>query len=221
MQNLTVAYSQNAPILRDVSFKLNPGEVLAVTGTSGSGKTTLGRAILQVLPADCTRTGSILWDGLDLTKQSTPTLRKLRGNVICCMPQQPAIALHPLIPVGFQVEDVLKSHGKYSSRSRTEAIQLFNRFGLSDKCFLKYPHQLSGGQLQRAAMVQSVICRPQLLIADEPFAAQDTVTRREIIDLFRLIRESFTLSILLISHDRQVVSAFADRVARLENGSVT
>lgn len=220
VQNLTVSYTPDAPALRDVSLHVDSGEVVALTGPSGSGKTTLALAILQVLPANSSQAGSIQFDGIELRESSARALRAIRGDAITCIPQQPALALHPLIRVGRQVENVLKSHGRYTSRSREEVIELFHRFGLGDECFQKYPHQLSGGQLQRAAIIQSLVCRPRLLIADEPFAAQDAVTRRGIIDLFRTIKQTFAPGILLISHDRQVVSALADRVATLKNGGI-
>ncbi len=221
VQNLSVAYSRSTPTLRGVSLCVQAGETVALTGGSGAGKSTLAWSILQVLPPDTTQTGSIRFDGVELMGQSAATLRALRGRAVACIPQQPALALHPLIRVGRQVENVLKSHGLYSAGGRNRILSLFHQAGLSEHCFDRYPHQLSGGQLQRAAIVQALVCRPRLVIADEPFAALDTVTRREILRLFQEVKQSLALSLLLISHDRQVVSAVADRVLALRDGKAS
>jgi ABC-type dipeptide/oligopeptide/nickel transport system ATPase component len=150
--------------------------------------------------------------------QSTRTLRGWRGRAMAYVPQQPGLALHPLIRVGRQVENVLKSHNIYSGGSRAGILSLFEQVGLSEKCYSRYPHELSGGQLQRAAIVQALICRPRFLIADEPFAALDTVTRGEILKLLGEVKQAFGLSLLLISHDRQVAAAIADRILVLKDG---
>jgi ABC-type glutathione transport system ATPase component len=191
---------------------------VALTGPSGTGKTTVAWSILRLLPADCRQSGSIRLEGCELMGESVRALRRIRGNTVACIPQQPALSLHPLIRVGAQVEDVLKSHGRFSTRSHEDALDLFRRLGLSEDCFKRYPHQLSGGQLQRAAIARALICRPRLLIADEPFAALDTVTRRETMELFREIKDAFSLSLLLISHDPQDVSALTSRVLVLGQG---
>jgi len=177
-------------------------------------------SILRLLPADCAQSGSIRFEGRELLGEDARALRSLRGNAVACVPQQPGLSLHPLIRVGTQVEDVLKSHGRFSTRGHADALDLFRRLGLSEDCFRRYPHQLSGGQLQRAAIARALICRPRLLIADEPFAALDTVARRETMALFREIKDAFSLSLLLISHDPQAVSALASRVLVLREGRV-
>jgi len=220
IQNLRVNYAGDTDTLRDLCLQIAPGETVALTGPSGTGKSTVVWSILQLLPRDCIVSGSIKFDGVDLRTQSAAVLQRLRGGDISCIPQQPALAAHPLIRLGRQIEDVLKSHHVYSTNSRREILEFFRRVGLPEDCFTRYPHQLSGGQLQRAAIAQALVCRPKLLIADEPFAALDSLTQQDVLSLFREIKNSFALSMLLISHDPRPVSALADRVLALENGGI-
>jgi ABC-type glutathione transport system ATPase component len=219
IRDLGVGYPGGRPVLWDLNLDLRSGETVALTGQSGSGKSTVAHSILQVLPKDCMQRGSIRFEGIELMGQNEKALRPLRGKRIAAVSQQPAIALHPLIPVGRQIEDVLRAHSLYTPQSRGTVIELLSRLGLDQSCFGRYPHELSGGQLQRAAIVQALICEPQLLIADEPFAALDTVTRSELCELLRTIK-NFPLTLLLISHDVLAVSTLADRVMVLRDGQV-
>jgi peptide/nickel transport system ATP-binding protein len=209
------------PIFRDLSLSVRTGETVGLTGPSAAGKSSLVWATLQILPSGATLTGSIRLEDVELVGQKAQALRAIRGRVLACIPQQPALALHPLIRVGAQVENVLKSHGLYSTASRDRILGLFHRVKLSERCFHRYPHQLSGGEAQRALIVQALICGPRLLIADEPFAALDSPTRRELQTVFDDLKRNSAVSFLLISHDLELVAGMADRVLSLRNGKLS
>jgi ABC-type glutathione transport system ATPase component len=217
IRNLTVSYVGGNQVLCNLNLTLESGEAVGLTGPSGSGKSTVAYSILQLLPPHCSFSGSIRFNGMELVGQKQSALRKLRGKSIAAVPQQPAIALHPLIPVGRQIENVLRSHSLYTSGSRRSVIKLMERLGLSGESFHRYPNQLSGGQLQRAALAQALICGPQLLIADEPFAALDGVTQSEVCELLRSIK-NFQFTLLLMSHDVGALSSLTDRVMILREG---
>ena len=181
VRDLKIAYYSNDSTpwqaIDGVSFDIAPGEILGVMGESGCGKTSIALAMLGLLAKARTEiSGSILYRGKNLLATDERSLRRIRGAEISMVCQEPGIALSPLMPVGTQIAEVVHAHRNWSWRQcREEARSMLMRVGLqsTDRIFSAYPQQLSGGQLQRAVLAQALVCRPALLIADEPTASLD------------------------------------------------
>ena len=209
--------------LHDFRMDIARGEILGILGESGCGKSTLANAILRLLPAHATERGNILFQARDLGGMSESELRELRGRHISIIPQDPALALNPVMKVGNQIAEVLRAHLPLSSnerRQRVEQLLLDVGFDQPAVIYHAYPHQLSGGQRQKIVLAQAVACRPSLLIADEPTSKLDPPQRLEIVSLLSNIRQHYGTAILTISHDPGLIAAFADRVAVMYAGRI-
>lgn len=228
VRGLSVDYSsasgETIPALRDVSLEVRQQQVLGVLGESGSGKSSLSRAILRLLPANGkVVAGSVDYDGEDITRLTPRRLRELRGAGIALISQEPALALNPVLTIERQIIDVLRSHSRVSQQEameRTRAMLWDVGFPDPDRIGRAYPHQLSGGQRQRAAIAQALICRPGLLIADEPLSSLDTITQAEILDLLQKLKHEFNLTVIFITHNARVLSSLADQVAIMREGRI-
>lgn len=208
---------------RDMDYSLSPGEVLAIVGESGSGKSTSSMAILGLLPDNGRALGSARLAGQELIGADLQTLRKVRGNRIAVIFQEPMTALNPVYTIGFQIIEALQVHTNLSkSQARERALELLEMVELPDpqKAFDSYPHQLSGGQRQRAMIAQSISCDPLLLIADEPTTALDVTVQAEILDLLRNLHTRLNSAIILITHDMGVVADLADKMIVMKDGEV-
>ena len=225
VENLTVQYCpQGAPEIANVSFGIAHGEMVGLAGESGCGKTTLALSLLRVLPASArVVTGSIRFRGQELMALSERQLEKIRGAGISMVLQEPGIALHPMLPVGEQIADVMQAHKGWSrQRCREEATRMLLRVHLEDvgRIYAAYPHQLSGGQRQRVVIAQALACRPDLVIPDEPTASLDSCAQSEILALLRELREHSGTAMLLISHNPSVLARLADRVMVMRAGRI-
>lgn len=228
VRDLAVTYSfrNTLPVhaLDGVSLQFRAGEVLGILGESGSGKSTLAAALLRSLPSHAARTsGSIFIGGRDLLQLSERNLRSLRGREISLIPQDPALALNPVLTVGSQIAEVLRAHLPLRVRQRRERVlQLLREVGFDrpGEIYSAYPHQLSGGQRQRVAIAQAIACHPSVLIADEPTSKLDATQQAEIVELLQRIRQQRRTTILLISHDPSLLAGFADRIAVMYAGRI-
>lgn len=228
IQNLSVSYLSSTgalcPVLSDVSFSLLPGEILGVLGESGSGKSTLAAALVRLLPPNGNITGgAVLFDGRDLLQAKSELLRQIRGGRIALIFQEPSLALHPTMPAGEQVRNVLAAHGsprKTALKEKTRQIfeELFAED--ADRIYRAYPNQLSGGQRHRILIAQAISCSPDVIIADEPTASLDPTTQMEILGVFRAIREKLGLAMIFVTHNPALLLDFADRVLILYRGRV-
>ncbi len=227
IRNLTIRYRSEVTereAVRRVSFDVAPGEVLGVMGESGCGKTSLGLALLGLLSKEHAEvSGSVTFRGDDLLTMKESSLQKIRGAEISMVYQEPGIALSPAMCIGMQVSEIVHAHRQWSwKRCRAETHSMLARVGLTptDRIFSAYPHQLSGGQLQRVALAQALISGPALVIADEPTASLDACTQSDFIALLRELKQSLRISLLLISHTPEIQASLADRLMVMKDGGI-
>jgi peptide/nickel transport system ATP-binding protein len=232
IRELAVSFATDAgtvDAVRDVSLDVAAGEVLAIVGESGSGKTVTARSILRLLPETALTRGGILLtskDGSathDVVTLTGARLGEVRGRDAAMVFQEPSTALNPVYPVGWQIAEGLRAHGKYSRKeAREKAIDVLRRVGIPDPEHRvdHYPHQFSGGQKQRIVIAQALVLDPGVIIADEPTTALDVTVQAEILDLLRRCRDEFGAAIVLITHNMGVVADLADRVAVMYQGRI-
>jgi oligopeptide/dipeptide ABC transporter ATP-binding protein len=228
VQDLHVSYSTlggaSYSALAGVSFQLMPKEILGVLGESGSGKSTLATSLLSLLPSNGKISrGSVLIEGKDILRMSTGELQQIRGKHISLVYQEPSVALHPTIRAGEQIYRVLAAHDsapKSTLRSKTRHVLASLFPEEADRISNSYPHQLSGGQRQRVLIAQAIACGPSLLIADEPTASLDSTTQREIVGVFRTLRDELGYAMIFITHNPALLAGFADRLLVLYSGRV-
>jgi peptide/nickel transport system ATP-binding protein len=214
--------------VRNVSFELTEGKTLGIVGESGSGKSVTALAIMGLLAESGKITqGEILFDTgterVNLAQVSKERMRQYRGDRISTIFQEPMTSLNPLFTCGYQIVEVLQLHQNLSKASATErAIQLFAEVKLPEpeQIIHRYPHQLSGGQLQRVMIAIAICCNPTILIADEPTTALDVTVQASILDTLRQLQQERQMSIMFISHDLGVIAQIADRVAVMYKGQV-
>ena len=209
--------------VRGVSFDIPSNRTVALVGESGSGKSVTAMAILRLLPDNATVRGGIRFDGRDLTTESLPAMRRLRGNDISVIFQEPMTSLNPVFTVGDQVAETLAIHaGLRGGSLRKRVVELLDEVGIPDakRATARYPHELSGGQQQRVMIAIAIACNPRLLIADEPTTALDVTIQKQILDLITRLKREHAMSVLFITHDLQVVGTFADEVVVMQSGEV-
>jgi oligopeptide/dipeptide ABC transporter ATP-binding protein len=216
---------QRIHAVNGASLEVRHGEVLGVLGESGSGKSTIAKASLRLLPKSAEITaGTIEFEGRDLLRLREQEMEKLRGARLAMIPQEPGLALNPVMKAGDQIAEVIRAHRDWSwKRCRQEAGTLLETVHLSSpdrQLYDAYPHQLSGGQQQRVVIAQALACQPALVIADEPTASLDSETEEEILKLLRELKADRKMSLLLITHDPKILPGLADRVAVMYGGRV-
>ena len=211
------------PILSDVRFDVNRGEVVGVIGESGSGKSMTALSIMQLLPYGTKVTGSIRLDGEDLLGKTEREMCSVRGADVGMVFQEPMTALNPVRSIGDQVAETVMVH-KGANRAEALAIarETLNRVGLPEDRFplSRYPHELSGGQRQRVVIAMAIALRPKLLIADEPTTALDVTTQAQILALLKKLVDEDGMGLVLITHDLAVVADIADRIVIMKSGEV-
>lgn len=200
-----------------VDFTLANKETLAIVGESGSGKSVTSLSILRLLPTPPGEIvgGEIIYNGRNLLEFSKKEMRKIRGNEISMIFQEPMTSLNPVFTVGFQIKEVLKTHQKMDKKQvEKKAIEMIKLVGIPnpEKCIDYYPHQLSGGMRQRIMIAISLACNPKILIADEPTTALDVTIQSQILKLMLDLKEKINTSIILITHDLGVVAQLADNI---------
>src|SRR2546423_12767204 len=208
-----------------VSLAIGPGETLGLVGESGCGKSVTAYAILQLLaapPAEYAG-GEIRFGGENLLALDERRLRRVRGNLISMIFQEPMSSLNPIMSVGRQVTEVILEHQAVSKQeARDRALEMLRRVRIPspEARFNDYPHQMSGGMKQRAMIAMALACKPQLLIADEPTTALDVTIQAQILDLLNELQSELGMSVLLITHDLGVVAETCDRVAVMYAGRI-
>jgi peptide/nickel transport system ATP-binding protein len=228
IKNLTTAFhlpEGDIISVSDVSLHIRPQEIVSLVGESGCGKTVTALSIMRLIaepPGKITQ-GEIVFLGSDLLKLSPHQMRKIRGNEIAMIFQEPMTCLNPLYTVGNQISEVFAKHKNYSRRRAwTSSVEIMQKVGISspEQRACQYIHEMSGGMRQRAMIAMALACNPKLLIADEPTTALDVTIQAQILDLMKNLQKEIGASILLISHNLGVVAEVAHRVAVMYLGRI-
>lgn len=213
------------PSVDGVSFEIDAGETVGIVGESGCGKSVTAMSILRLIPQPPGRIvgGEIRFEGKDLTKLPMPELRKVRGNDISVIFQEPMTSLNPVYTVGDQIMEAILLHQPVEEeQARTIALQMLERVGIPapEQRIDEYPHQMSGGMKQRVMIAMALSCKPKLLIADEPTTALDVTIQAQILELLAELQAESGMGVMLITHDLGVVAETCDRVVVLYAGRV-
>src|SRR5476649_2202681 len=227
IQNLQVTFPGHQAV-RGLNLTINTGETLALVGESGCGKSATALSLMRLVAEPGKISGRILFNGQDLLQLSDRQMRRLRGNAVSMIFQEPMTSLNPVLSIGQQIIETLRVHENLpAAAARARAIELLDLVKIPEpmRRVDDYPHNMSGGQRQRAMIAMAVACRPRLLIADEPTTALDVTIQSQILELLDTLRREFDMALLLITHDLGIVGQWADRVAvmyggeKLEQGS--
>ncbi|MGQ4274632.1 ABC transporter ATP-binding protein [Terrihabitans sp. B22-R8] len=211
-------------VTRDVSFQIQPGEIVGLVGESGCGKTVTGLALMGLLPPRTTEIeGQILLEGEDLARMSAREMRRRRGRKISMIFQEPMSALDPVFTIGEQITETLLAHRNVSRKeARDRAVDALNKVGIPEPAlrYNAYPHQLSGGMRQRAMIAIALVCEPRLLIADEPTTALDVTVQAQIVDVLGELCSRLGMAMLFITHDLGLVAQTCSRLVTMYAGEV-
>ena len=238
VENLSIHFedrSEREEVVKNVSFAVENGDILGIVGESGSGKTMTALTIAGLLKKHAVLDGGRVWlDDTDLLGLSEKEMRRVQGNEISMVFQEPMTALNPTMRIGKQVEEALLLHSRRSRRDRGGRLRMERReqrelalraleeveLEHPEQLYKKYPHELSGGMRQRVMIAAAIVCRPKLLIADEPTTALDVRTQENILQLLKKLNRKYGMSILFISHNLRVVNTLCRRVLVMKDGQV-
>ncbi|MDR0252151.1 MAG: ABC transporter ATP-binding protein [Brucellaceae bacterium] len=227
IRNLVTEFKTPNGVIRAVdgiSLKVERGKTLGIVGESGCGKSMLSLSVMGLVPPPGKNAGGeVIFEGQDLLKLSPDEMRRLRGNRIAMIFQEPMTSLNPVHTIGYQLVEALQAHHKKPYKEmREEAIEALRkvRIPAPERRFDEYPHQLSGGMRQRVMIAMALVCKPVLLIADEPTTALDVTIQAQILNLLRELQQETNMAIILITHDLGVVAQVADDVAVMYAGKV-
>ncbi|XUY30169.1 dipeptide ABC transporter ATP-binding protein (plasmid) [Agrobacterium sp. rho-8.1] len=222
VENLSISYGRQE-VVHNVGFEIGQGESLALIGESGSGKSTIAKAVLRLLPGGAVATGKVIFGKQDILTLPERRLRPSRGREIGFVPQDPGNALNPVRTIGSQaLEAAALTDEPNAALRKTLILETFAKVGLDNpqRVYGSYPHQLSGGMLQRVLIALAILPRPALLVADEPTSALDVTIQKRILDLLSRLQNELNISLLLITHDLAIAAERADNLVVLKNGTV-
>ena len=226
IRDLTIHYASGKRTVRAVngiSLDIEKGKTLGLVGETGAGKTTTALGILNLIPKPPGKivSGEIIFEGEDLLKKSKKEMRKIRGNKISMIFQDPMTSLDPVVTVGDQIAEVIRLHQATSRKeAQQKAVDMLELVGIPGERYNEYPHQFSGGMKQHVIIAIALACNPSLLIADEPTTALDVTIQAQILELMANLRREFGSSMLLITHDLGVVAEVCDNVAIMYAGEI-
>ena len=227
VKNLNIEFHDHLipeTVVYDFDLELKAGEIVGLVGESGSGKSMSALAIAGLLSRrDMHKKGQILFDGLDLLTCERSKLRKIQGNEISMIFQEPMTSLNPVKRIGWQIEESLRIHTELNKEERYQkAIEMMKEVELPDpkRLYRQYPHELSGGMRQRVMIAAAMICNPRILIADEPTTALDVTIQAQIVELLKRMNREKQTSILFISHDLSLVKQLCERVLVMKGGYI-
>ncbi|AOZ54824.1 oligopeptide/dipeptide ABC transporter ATPase subunit [Ketogulonicigenium vulgare] len=221
--NLKVGFP-SVDIVKGINLQIHEGEKVALVGESGCGKSLTAFSILRLLPQGAAiKDGQVIFDGLDLATLPAWQLRRIRGKGIALILQEPMTSLNPVLPIGLQVAENIRSHEKISRKAADERVlDLLDLVGIANprERAKMYPHNFSGGMRQRVMIAMAIACNPRLLIADEPTTALDVTIQAQVMDLLEDLCSKLSMAMLLITHDLGAVAQWADRVAVMYSGRI-
>lgn len=226
VKDLVVEYTSAGEIIHAVngiSLNIDHGKTLALVGETGAGKTTIAKTIMRILPdrAAKIKSGSIKIDDKDLLTLPESEMRKVRGQKISMIFQDPMTALNPTMTVGDQISEVIKIHNDVSNtEAKKRAIDMLNMVGITSERYDEYPHQFSGGMKQRGVIAMALACTPELLLADEPTTALDVTIQAQILEIIYGLKEKYNTAMMLVTHDLGIVAQVADTVAVIYAGEI-
>ncbi|OPJ56482.1 ABC transporter ATP-binding protein [Alkalithermobacter paradoxus] len=226
IKNLTIHYITEDGIVKAVNgidLDLKKGETLGLVGETGAGKTTTALGIMRLVPNPPGKvlSGEIYFEGKDILKSSEAEMRKIRGNKISMIFQDPMTSLNPVMTVGEQISEVIEIHEGLSRQEAMEkAKKMLELVGIPGARYVDYPHQFSGGMKQRVVIAIALACNPQLLIADEPTTALDVTIQAQVLEMMKNLKKEFETAMILITHDLGVVAEVCDKVAIMYGGEV-
>ena len=226
IKDLVIHYETDDGVVEAVNgidIQLEHGKTLGLVGETGAGKTTIAKAILRILPDPPSRVkaGEIYFEGKDILKLSEGKMRKIRGNKIAMIFQDPMTALNPIETVGSQIAEAIGLHEKLSKAEvQKRAVDMLEMVGIPGERYGEYPHQFSGGMKQRVVIAMALACRPELLLADEPTTALDVTIQAQVLDMMESLKEKLNTSMILITHDLGIVAGMCDRVAVVYAGEI-
>ena len=222
--NVTLRHRRvSKKLVEDVSFEVHPGECLGILGESGSGKSMTVKSVLGLLDKNFQVSGRAIFDGQDLLKETKEELRRLRGSRITMVLQNPMTCFDPLYRIGNQMAETFATHTSWNVQEiRSRCLEILDQMRIrnGEEVLEKYPHQLSGGMLQRIMIGIAMALQPELLIADEPTTAIDAITQYEILEEFIRIKKQKNTAMLFITHDLGAISKVADRILVMNSGHV-
>lgn len=226
IKDLTIHYvTEDGTVhaVENMSLEVGKGETLGLVGETGAGKTTTALGIMQLVPDPPGKiiSGEIIFEGEDLLKKNQQELRKVRGNKISMIFQDPMTSLNPVMTVGDQIAEVIKLHQKVNAKEASiKAAEMLETVGIPGARAKDYPHQFSGGMRQRVVIAIALACNPALLIADEPTTALDVTIQAQVLELMKKLKEEFKTSMIMITHDLGIVADVCDKVAIMYAGKV-
>ena len=226
IKDLRIEYHTDESVIHAVNginLTVKKGQTLGLVGETGAGKTTIAKSILRILPGIQAKilSGEIWFEGKDLLSMSEREMRKIRGNKIAMIFQDPMTALNPIETIGFQISETLKIHNKLSKKeARKKACEMLELVGIPSYRYDEYPHQFSGGMKQRVVIAIGLACNPELLLADEPTTALDVTIQAQVLEMMAELKEKLSTSVILITHDLGVVANFCDSVAVAYAGEI-
>ncbi|MCL1849594.1 MAG: ABC transporter ATP-binding protein [Clostridiales bacterium] len=226
IKGLTIHYITRDGVIRAVNgidLTIGESKTLGLVGETGAGKTTTALGVMRLVPNPPGKiiSGEIFFEGKDLLKASENEMRKIRGNEISMIFQDPMTALNPIIRVGDQIAEVIELHGNCTkTEAMIRSLKMLETVGIQPERSVEYPHQFSGGMKQRVVIAMALACNPKLLIADEPTTALDVTIQAQVLEMMNELKEQYRTSMLLITHDLGIVAQTCDRVAIMYAGEI-
>ena len=226
IKDLVVEYHTDEAVIHavnGVNLNIKKGETIGLVGETGAGKTTIARSILRILQTPPAKFcgGEIIFNGEDIMKKSEKEMRKIRGNKIAMIFQDPMTALNPIETIGFQIAEAVKLHNKCSkAEAERRACDMLEMVGIPMERYKEYPHQFSGGMKQRVVIAMALACNPELLLADEPTTALDVTIQAQVLEMMQELKDKLGTSVVLITHDLGVVAEVCETVAVAYAGEI-